>query len=716
MPSAALWPQSLDPWMHRWLQSAAARCCPKAGPEPEPAALAPVALLLRTAGIVAHCKKAPLKQTQTAAWAGDFARRPSLAGWQRLLRLDEAHSAVQRLARVLEDTAWAAALLALEPAAAWLELAARWLQLAQSPFQPHGLEAVEALYLHVLQQHAGPARQLHGQFYTPPHLVQGMWQLGWAQWQRLAANPALVVDPCSGSGAFLRHPASTPPGGSCGLRVGFELQALPRSLARLHAWADPNTHILGVNALTHSATADGQATPLGATGAGGAPGLPHSAPKPPEAPGPRFVIGNPPWRNPSPALRDRALARWLREALMPYAWRYESVDLASLRGCVHGVREDSVFFLGRTLRWLQPQGVAVLVTPDSWLDAPTYTLVRRYLLDTTRVHTVLRLGACFPGVRERAAVVVLSRGYEAAGRAQSIDYFDSSRASHCHDAIGRVAPAAGRAQSTDCQDAAARATPMQVEPQSCQLRPAAVVARRGAAGRPRVALHSLFTASLAGAQSGCGPLFLAPERATVEARMALFFAQPCSPALAQLLAPQLRGGLTQAQALLQRVERACRAHGATYRPAAVRRIWAHFRGRGGAPAVKQGWCYFDARLWLFPRVPRQGSARCFWDIEPKLLFRDVYDPHDKPIAGVVDAEGWVCDNHVFNGGTRVATVRAPDGRSLLSDVGHAVRQRFADDISFLQALARCLNAAPAQRWGQAHPRQALAVELAHLRA
>ena len=658
MPVPCLSP--LVVWLERWLASAAARGW--AGHQT--AAMAWMALVLRTGAILAECKKRQLRHSETAAAALAFVRRPTLPRWQRLLCLHEPHPGVQQLAAALQDTEDAAILLAHPPADLWLGLAAALPQHSALP-------EMEALYLTVLRQHASAARQTFGQFYTPAPLVEKMWQLGWAQWQNLGARPALVLDPSCGSGAFLRHPAAAPAWPDTTLlRRGFEVQPLPRTLARLHALDAPHTAVLAADALTHSETIAG----------------------------PRFVIGNPPWRNPSPALRNPTLKHFLRHDLMPYAWHYEGIALASMRGCTHGMREDSVFFLGRALEWLLPRGVAVLVTSDSWLDAPTYTLLRRYLLDTTRVHSVLRLGRYFPGVQERAAVVVLSRGYAPTGRQQVIDHADWS------------AKTPGPVES----QWETPATPMQVAGDTCQLRPAHAAAGRGRR-QQRVALHALFARSTAGAQSGCSPLFLAPDRSTVEERMERLFALELKE-LAEELGPQVRGGAAQAHTLLLRVAAARKAHGVRPLGRALRPIWAHFRGPRGVPARKQGWCYFDPRLWLFPRVPRQAAARhCFWDIEPKLVYRDVYDPHDKPIAGVVDTAGWVCDNHVFNGGTRVAAVRAIDGTEALTPVGQRVRQWFESDMAFLSALARCLNAPHTQRWGHEHPREPLTVELERLR-
>lgn len=668
-----------------WLKTPAAR----AWEGPEPAALAWTALVLRASAILTSCKLRQLQHTDTAAAAQAFACRPTLAAWRRLLQLRALQPQTQRLAAALQDTDFSLDLLKCAPAALWLDLAHA---LGAAP--PLTLAELEALYLSVLQRHAGARRRTFGQFYTPETLVEKMWRLGWAQWQQLSAAPAALVDPCCGSGAFFRHPAAVTAQLPQPSRLGFELQRLPRTLARLHAWQGGGDEvILNANALDHAAT---------------------------QAAGPRFVVGNPPWRNPSPALQDPTLAHFLRHELMPYAWHYEGVALSSLRGCTHGVREDSVFFLGRVLQWLSPQGVAVLVTGDSWLDAPTYTLLRRYLLDTTRVHSVLRLGRYFPGVRERAAVVVLSRGYVPAGRQQRIAHADWS---------------AGTPAWVESQWETA-ATPMQVDPQTCQLRPARAESpskpgapcmmvhqprkthkpRRGAPGAARhTPLHELFTRSVAGAQSGCAPLFLAADRDDLERRIERLFANDLAN-LAEELGAQVRGGPPQAQALLQRVGAARDAHG-TKRVlrSALRPIWAHFRGGRDAPARKQGWCYFDPRLWLFPRVPRLcASQRCFWDVEPKLVFRDVYDPHDKPIAGIVDAAGWVCDNHVLNGGTRVAAVRDAEGALLLTPAGRRVRRHFSSDVKFLHALARCLNGPEAQQWGHTHPREPLALDFGRL--
>jgi type I restriction-modification system DNA methylase subunit len=141
----------------------------------------------------------------------------------------------------------------------------------------------------------------------------------------------------------------------------------------------------------------------------------------------RVVVGNPPWRNPSPACRNAEIMSTLKNDVMPWAWEYEGQKLSSLKGCIHGVRDDYAFFIGLGARLLQDRGLMAYVTNESWLTAPSYTLLRKHLLDNFQIHAVVRIGPYFDGVKERASIVIAENtGKANAGRTQEIRYIDWS--------------------------------------------------------------------------------------------------------------------------------------------------------------------------------------------------------------------------------------------------------------------------------------------------
>ncbi len=313
---------------------------------------------------------------------------------------------------------------------------------------------------------AKQAQLLLGQFYTPHILTRAMWRLTGEVLRKrgvsLADESCLVIDPSVGTGTFLTQGLRLLLDGAWGPTkrlysggelatiaarfTGFEVNPLSRGVAVVNCLTELLAHssdgclsfngkirVFETNAYDvpdarqhdfiakprprslkdsdYFAWKEDNAAATAAKGRGQY----------------RVVIANPPWRNPSPACKNKRVHNILKDDVMPWAWEYEGQKLSSIKGCIHGVREDYAFFMGLGVRLLQERGLMAFVTNESWLSAPTYTLLRRYLLDHFQIHAVVRIGPYFDGVKERAAIFIAeNNGRENAGRSQEIKYIDWS--------------------------------------------------------------------------------------------------------------------------------------------------------------------------------------------------------------------------------------------------------------------------------------------------
>jgi hypothetical protein len=191
------------------------------------------------------------------------------------------------------------------------------------------------------------------------------------------------------------------------------------------------------------------------------------------------------------------------------------------------------------------------------------------------------------------------------------------------------------------------------------------------------------------------------DREIVEHRIKLLFREQYDDLVAEI-ADEVRGGRAKAMKLVRERARALESSGARFDSNAVRSILAHFPNRG--KPKKRGYCYFDARIWLFPRTERvEPNARTIWDCRPKLVFRDMNDPGDKAIVGAVETDGCVIDNHLFNGGVYVAAAVREDGAGNLTEIGKSLRGKFWSDAEFLNYIAAVLNSPQVQAWGESNP-------------
>jgi len=369
----------------------------------------------------------------------------------------------------------------------------------------------------------------------------------------------------------------------------------------------------------------------------------------------RIVIGNPPWRNPSPVNNNPHLKQVVDTELVPWAHEYEGMKLSSIRGCNHGIREDYIFFMGVANKLVQSDGLICYVTSESWLDSPTYTLVRRYLLDNYNIKRIVRIGPYFKNVAQPASVVIMERD-GSCGRNQKIKFLDWSdlgnkeyTSSWINRNLSRVVN--GTVRRSEWKDIVARGD-------QCVLLPSNYDSK--GLDDYLIALDGLFSEKiLQGAQPGYTPLFLDKNRSDVIRKARLLFSggEENLKQLAKELAPGTRGGVKKARELITRAYTKIQENKATFSEIAVREVYAHFKGDDDHDVAKVGFCYFDSRIWLFPRVePRVAPEEAtVWDRPFKLVFRDFSDTgkKKKTITAFVDESRRIADNHCINGGSQI---------------------------------------------------------------
>jgi len=593
-------------------------------------------------------------------------------------------------------------------------------------------------YQRYMRLFAKQAQLLLGQFYTPHVLTRAMWKLAGEVLRKrgisLQDESCLVIDPSVGTGTFLTQGLRLLLDGAWGTTkrlypgdelakmaarfTGFEVNPLSRGVAvvncltELLAHASDGCHsfngkirVFETNAYDVPERRQPELIPL--RKAKGTQDADFQAWKEDMAAATqakrkeqyRVVMANPPWRNPSPACKNKRVQDLLKDEVMPWAWEYDGQKLSSLKGCIHGVREDYAFFMGLAVRLLQERGLMAFVTNESWLTAPTYTLLRKYLLDHFQLHAVVRLGPYFEGVKERAAVVIAEKvATQNAGRDQEIRYIDWSDLSKDPWTRGGV----NEKLESLIQGDLGRNAWLKIRPvgPDCRIRETSVCSYSndlpGCLG-----IEGIFKVVNSGAQAGCGPIFLNLDKAVLEKRIRMLFRGHLDE-LSEEIFDEVRGGRPKATQLVQERFQAIKKAGASFDADAIRTVLAHFPN-GGNPR-KRGYCYFDSQIWLFPRTERVSpETRTIWDCKPKLIFRDMCDPGDKHIVAAVEMDGYVVDNHLFNGGVYVATVKTEDGASNLTAVGEKLRKKFASDADFLYYMSSILNSPQVQQWGSSNP-------------
>lgn len=676
-----------------------------------------------------------LSGTECARDWGLLSNSVSIAAMRRAV-CPHGRSAAERLiAQVFRSTNVYLWILETAPPSLWLKVRQAFSRYTLVAERSDILGEFYQRYMHLF---AKQAQLLLGQFYTPHVLTRAMWKLvGEVLRKRgvsLQDESCLVIDPAVGTGTFLTQGLRLLLDGAWGTTkhlysgvelatianrfTGFEVNPLSRGVAVVNCLTELLAHssdgcqsfegkirVFETNAYDVPDRRQPDLIPL--RKARGTKDEDFKAWKDDMAAASqakrkeqyRVVVANPPWRNPSPACKNKRVQDVLKHEVMPWAWEYQGQKLSSIKGCVHGVREDYAFFMGLAVRLLQERGLFAFVTNESWLAAPTYTLLRKYLLDHFQIHAVIRIGPYFEGVKERAAVVVAEKvPRESAGRGQEIRYIDWSDLSNpdwtrswadaqletvVQGELGRHDWTRLVAVGPECRIRVPSSCSYSNDLPSC------------------VGLEGIFKVINSGAQAGCGPIFLDVDKSVVEKRVRMLF-RGALDELVEEIFDEVRGGRQKAAQLVRERSQAISESGASFDPNAIRSVLAHFVSNGNPR--KRGYCYFDPRIWLRPRTERlPPDIRTFWDCKPKLIFRDMYDPGDKHITAAVETDGCVVDNHLFNGGVYVAAVKTESGASNLTEVGERVRKKFVSDIEFLSYLSSVLNSPQVQEWGRSNP-------------
>jgi len=594
-------------------------------------------------------------------------------------------------------------------------------------------------YQRYMQKFAKSSQMLLGQFYTPHTLTRAMWKIAGDVMREkgvsLADKNCLVIDPCVGTGTFLTQGMRLLLDGGWGESkrkykgselegifkrfTGFEVNPLSRGVSIVNAITEvlahssdgcdtfsPELRIFETNAYDIPDSSQGKIDIKLSDHFDDPAYLEWRketilASKAKSKNQYRIVIGNPPWKNPSPACKSQKIMNVLKDDIMPWAWEYEGEKLSSIPGCNHGIRDDYVFFFGLGMRLLQERGMLVYVTNESWLTAPTYTLFRKNLLDNFKIHTVMRLGPYFNGVKERAAVVVFEKtDPEKCGRSQEINFIDWSDVSNTDWSKNWV----NQKLDDVILGKIKRSEWKIIKPvgDDCSIR-MKINTRFSSNLTSLVNVSNLFKKVSNGAQSGCMPIFTNTNKEILEKRIKLLFSGKLS-ALSNEIADEVRGGREKADDLIYRIYSIVKNERITFNNKAIKKYLAHFREDGAV--VKEGYCYFDSRLWLFPRVDRVSPCeQTLWDTSLKLIYRHRYDPDDKHVISYVERNKLTVDNHFFNGGVFVSFLYDENGRSLLSDEGEKLAKLLGSKKLFLGYVSAILNSKYLKEWSIANPGQ-----------
>jgi hypothetical protein len=264
----------------------------------------------------------------------------------------------------------------------------------------------------------------------------------------------------------------------------------------------------------------------------------------------RIVIGNPPWRNPSPVNDNPQLKKIVDKELISWAHEYQKQRLSSIRGCNHGIREDYIFFIGVANKLVQNDGLICYVTSESWLDSPTYTLVRKYLLDNYNIQRIIRIGPYFKNVAAPACIFIMERD-ATQGREQKIKFLDWSDISNgeyssrwINDNLKRIID--GKVKKSEWKSISARDN-------LCVLLPSQYDSQ--GLDDYLITLDELFSEKIIqGAQPGFSPLFMDQKRSEVIRKARLLFSGDDEnlQSLANELGPETRGGVKKARELILR--------------------------------------------------------------------------------------------------------------------------------------------------------------------
>ena len=330
--------------------------------------------------------------------------------------------------------------------------------------------------------HADPgARRRFGRYYTPPPMVGALHRLLAEGLRADALDPGrcALIDPSCGPGAFL-EPAEAL---HYRERLGLDLdQEALQEAAR----AAPGAR------LVHGDAYQGGLEAMSSLLRG------H---------GPVAVVGNPPYVANSELLKSGRYHE-IRDRLLPF-----SREVA--KGT--SVRDDYVLFFGVADQLIEAgggEGAIAFVTSDSFVDNFLYLPLRRWLLSRYRLHTLVECGPnLFEGARVSTALSVWVRSHQAPDDRTA---FQHARLSGTpHQRIAQLASDLPFTRSTPHGASLLLTAP--------SVRDSALARRMKARGDP---ISSVVTVSLPGLKTRFDELLVAPDSATLEARLRDFFTAP----------------------------------------------------------------------------------------------------------------------------------------------------------------------------------------------
>ena len=304
---------------------------------------------------------------------------------------------------------------------------------------------------------------------------------------------------------------------------------------------------------------------------------------------------------------------------------------------------------------VQSDGLICYVTSESWLDSPTYTLVRKYFLDNYNIKKIIRLGPYFKGIAQPASVIIMEKD-SSKGRSQKIQFLDWSDISNSNysytwinNNLKRITE--GSIKKSEWKNVVANGD-------HCILLPSSY--NYNGLEKYLMTLDELFPSRIIqGAQPGFSPLFMDKDKAEVVRKVRMLFSGTDAnlKKLSKELSKGVRGGENKSFELVKQAYEKIVSNKAGFDLVAIREVYAHFKEEDDEDVAKIGYCYFDSRIWHRPRVENRVSPKhvTIWDSELKLIFRDFSDngKKKKTIEAFIDEGKRIVDNHCINGGSQV---------------------------------------------------------------
>ncbi len=566
-----------------------------------------------------------------------------------------------------------------------------------------------------------------GQFYTPHALVRAMWAMVERHLnsndKSLKHKSTLIIDPSAGTGTFLtqgyryalskgwvdrlRHGSKE--AGECATRFfGLEINPFSKGVADINFLTEILSHcksikpenipiptVFETNSYQAEESVPKSIKNLNEATSNWVKRWKKSA----HAKKSKYtiVVGNPPWRNPSPALKNEDLANTIRNKLIPWAFNFKGRKLSEKRGCNHGIRDEYAYFFGVANQLIQDKGLLCYVTNESWLMGDTYWLFRKYLVNHYAIKTVIRVGPYFKGVQEKACVVLMERS-DKANEQQEIEYIDWSdknNPEYTHSWINSKV-------STLISGKIKRGDIKKIRPSGdgCVLLPLETPSSIWGIECSYIEIGSLYEKIYQGAQSGFTPLFINSneKQLLINIRDLLSGSSERWSKIAEKLAHKTRGGKKAALGLIKKAYDRADQSGAKFKSDFVREILVY---NASKKTTEKSLCYYDPRVWLFPRAERDPKKTSIWDFS-KVAFRDVSDHGKTPknISCSWDESGMVIDNHALNGGSQILCLD-----KTLTKLKPEYSKIKLTSVEWMDFIFTVLNSQYAKEWGQKNPRQ-----------